>query len=67
MSVLYGIHAVSEALRAGPERIERICVERGQKNPRIQEIVELARKCRVQIAFEERSWLDRKAEGSRHQ
>ncbi len=67
MAVLYGINAVAEALKAGPERIERICVERGQRNPRIQELVTLARQKHVQVSFEERSWLDRKAEGSRHQ
>jgi 23S rRNA (guanosine2251-2'-O)-methyltransferase len=67
MSVLYGINAVAEALKAFPEKIERICVERGQKNPRIQEIVDLARLNHVRISFEERSWLDRKAEGARHQ
>ncbi len=67
MSVLYGINAVTEALKAFPEKIERICVERGQKNPRIREIVDLARANHVRISFEERSWLDRKAEGARHQ
>ena len=67
MPVLHGIHAVTEALKAYPEKIERICVERGQKNPRIQEIIKLAQLNRVRIAFEERSWLDRKAEGLRHQ
>jgi 23S rRNA (guanosine2251-2'-O)-methyltransferase len=67
MSVLYGIHAVAEALKARPERIERICVERGQRNPRIQEIIKDAQQKHVRISFEERSWLDRKAEGSRHQ
>jgi 23S rRNA (guanosine2251-2'-O)-methyltransferase len=67
MSVLYGINAVAEALKASPEKIERICVERGQKNPRVQEIIELARQNHVRISFEERPWLDRKAEGSRHQ
>ncbi len=67
MAILYGVHAVAEAVKAHPERIERICVERGQKNPRVQEIVELARLNHVRIAFEERSWLDRQTEGSRHQ
>jgi 23S rRNA (guanosine2251-2'-O)-methyltransferase len=67
MSVLYGINAVSEALKAYPERIERICIERGQKNPRIQELIELARQNHVRHSFEDRAWLDRKAEGSRHQ
>ena len=67
MPVLLGIHAVEEALRAYPEKIERICVDRGQKNPRIQAIVELARQKGVRIAFEHKSWMDRKAEGARHQ
>jgi 23S rRNA (guanosine2251-2'-O)-methyltransferase len=67
MPVLYGINSVTEALRAYPERIERICIERGQKNPRVQAIVELARQNGIHVGFEERSWLDRRAEGSRHQ
>jgi len=67
MPVLHGIHAVAEALKAYPEKIERICVERGQKNPRVQELVDLARQHGVRIAFENRSWMDRKAEGARHQ
>jgi len=67
MSVLHGINAVTEALKANPEKIERICVERGQKNPRIQAIVELARQNGVRIEFEEKSWLNRKTEGARHQ
>jgi len=67
MSVLHGINPVLEALKASPEKIERICVERGQKNARIQEIVDLARQSHVRISFEDRFWLDRKAQGERHQ
>jgi 23S rRNA (guanosine2251-2'-O)-methyltransferase len=67
MSVLYGINAVTEALKAQSGRVERICIERGSKNSRIQAIVKLARQRHIQISFEERPWLDRKAEGSRHQ
>jgi len=67
MPVLYGIHAVSEAVKANPGKIERVSVERAQKNPRIQEIVELARRNHVRVVFEERSWLDRKTGGARHQ
>jgi len=67
MSVLYGIHAVEEALRADPERIERIFIERGQKNPRITGIVEVCRRKHVQISFQERTWLDRRLSGLRHQ
>ena len=67
MAVLHGIHAVLEALKADPGRIERICVERGNRNPRIREVVELARAGHVRISFEDRSWLDRKASDTRHQ
>jgi 23S rRNA (guanosine2251-2'-O)-methyltransferase len=67
MSVLYGINAVAEALKASPKKIERICVERGQKNPRIRDIVDSAKQNHVRISFEERSWLDRKSGGCRHQ
>ena len=67
MAILVGIHAVAEAIKAYPDRIERICIERGQKNPRVQEIIKEAQQKHVRISFEEKSWLDRKAEGARHQ
>ena len=67
MSMIYGINAVTEAIRAYPERIERICIERGPKNPRIQEIVREAQLRHVRVSFEERAWLERKADGARHQ
>ena len=67
MAVLHGIHSALEALKAHPDKIERICVEKGNKNPRIREVVDLARENRVRIAFEDRSWLDRKAADARHQ
>ena len=67
MSVIYGINAAAEAVRARPERVERISVERGARNPRIGEIVIEARQKHIRISFEERSWLDRKADGERHQ
>ena len=67
MSVIYGINAAAEAVKAHPERIERISVERGQRNPRVGEIIIEARKNRIRISFEERAWLDRKTGGERHQ
>lgn len=65
MSIAYGIHAVLEALAAGG--VEKVCVERGQRNPRVQEILDISRQKNVPFAFEERAWLDRKAGGERHQ
>lgn len=67
MAVIFGINAVAEALKAHPGRIERLCIEKGQRNPRVQEIVASGRSAGVQLSFEERSWLDRKAGGQRHQ
>jgi 23S rRNA (guanosine2251-2'-O)-methyltransferase len=67
MPVLHGINAVAEALKANPEKVERICVDRGQKTPRIQAIIENARQNGVIVAFENKSWMDRKTEGARHQ
>jgi 23S rRNA (guanosine2251-2'-O)-methyltransferase len=67
MAILYGIHAVEEALKASPGRIEKVCVQRGQKNPRVQQIIDLSRASHIPVSFEERSWLERKAEGQRHQ
>jgi 23S rRNA (guanosine2251-2'-O)-methyltransferase len=67
MAIVYGINASLEALRASPTRVERLLVERGQRNPRVQEAVELARQHGVVIAFEDRVLLDRKAAGARHQ
>jgi 23S rRNA (guanosine2251-2'-O)-methyltransferase len=67
MSVIYGIHAINEMVKASPGKIERICIERGQKNPRIQEIIDQAKQNHIRISFEDKSWLDRKSDGARHQ
>jgi 23S rRNA (guanosine2251-2'-O)-methyltransferase len=65
MSIVYGIHAVAEALNAG--NVEKVCIERGQRNPRIREISALCRRKGVQVSLEVRAWLDCKADGERHQ
>jgi 23S rRNA (guanosine2251-2'-O)-methyltransferase len=67
MALVYGIHGVEEAVKAAPGRIEKLCVQRGQKNARVQEIIDLSRAHHITISFEDRSWLDRKAGGERHQ
>ncbi len=67
MALIYGIHAVEEALKSDPGRIERICVQRGQKNARLQEIIDVCRARHVPLSFEDRTWLDRKSGGERHQ
>jgi 23S rRNA (guanosine2251-2'-O)-methyltransferase len=67
MALVYGIHAVEETLKSDAGRIERICVQRGLRNPRLQVIIDIGREKHVTVTFEDKSWLDRKAEGERHQ
>ena len=65
MAIVFGINAVLEALRAG--RVEKVCLERGQNNPRLREITDLGRQKGVPVSVEEKAWIDRKSAGERHQ
>jgi 23S rRNA (guanosine2251-2'-O)-methyltransferase len=66
MAVLSGIHPVAEALRA--ERpLDRLIVAQGAGGPRLQEIIDLARRSGVPVRFEPRATLDRLAGSSAHQ
>ena len=60
MALLSGIHPIAEALRAG-NPIERIVIAQGAGGPRLQEIIDLARRASVPVRFEPRSSLDRLA------
>src|SRR5260370_31902331 len=62
-----GIHAVYEALASRGMPIERIHIAREAHSARLKEILELARQRDVPIRKEERSVLDRMAEGTVHQ
>ena len=66
MSLLIGIHAVGEALRAG-QSLDRVMIARGAKNPRLDPIAEECRRRRVALYYEARDALDRLAPGSNHQ
>ena len=66
MPVLSGIHPIAEALKAG-RPLERLLVAKGAGGPRLQEIVDLARRASVQVRFEPRAALDRLAGSSAHQ
>ena len=66
MAILSGIHPVAEALRSG-NPIERIVIAQGAGGPRLQEIIDLARRAAVPVRFEPRSSLDRLASSSAHQ
>jgi 23S rRNA (guanosine2251-2'-O)-methyltransferase len=66
MAILSGIHPVAEALRA-KHSLDRIMVAQGAGGPRLQEIIDLARRAGVPIRFEPRASLDRLAGSSAHQ
>ena len=66
MSILSGIHPVSEALRSS-HPLDRVLIAQGAGGPRLQEIIDLARRASVTVRFEPRAELDRLAGSSAHQ
>jgi 23S rRNA (guanosine2251-2'-O)-methyltransferase len=66
VAVLSGINPVLEALRSG-RALERLLVARGAGGPRLQEVIDLARRASVAVRFEPRSALDRVAGTATHQ
>ena len=66
MAILSGIHPVAEALRA-KHTLDRIAIAQGAGGPRLQEIIDLARRSGVPVRFEPRASLDRLAGSSAHQ
>src|SRR6516225_8478611 len=66
MAILSGIHPVAEALRAR-HPLDRLLVAQGAGGPRLQEIIDLARRGGVPVRFEPRAVLDRLAGSSAHQ
>jgi len=65
-SVLAGIHAVKHALDAG-NSIDEMLVEKGKTHPRLNELIHLAKKKGIRVAFAPREALTRLAEGVPHQ
>src|SRR5579872_358505 len=66
MAILSGINPVAEALKAR-HPLERILVAKGAGGPRLQEIIELARRGSVPLRFEPREALERIAGSPAHQ
>jgi 23S rRNA (guanosine2251-2'-O)-methyltransferase len=66
MAILSGVHPIAEALKAG-RPLERLLVAKGAGGPRLQEIIDLARRASVQVRFEPRAALDRMAGSPAHQ
>jgi len=66
MSILSGIHPIAEALRSN-HPLDRILVAKGAGGPRLQEIIDMARRASIAVRFEPRSALDRLAGTAAHQ
>jgi len=63
--VVYGIHAVTEAVRSRP--VEYVLVTEGQHNPRVQEIIDACRAGGISLRFAPRPALERAAGTAQHQ
>jgi 23S rRNA (guanosine2251-2'-O)-methyltransferase len=64
--VIAGIHPIREALLAG-QSFERVLVAKGAGGPKVQEIVDLCRKSKIPVKYEERSELDHISGTTPHQ
>ncbi|MBI5380124.1 MAG: 23S rRNA (guanosine(2251)-2'-O)-methyltransferase RlmB [Nitrospirae bacterium] len=65
--MLYGVHPVLEALRAGRRPLERLYLAPGRHGAALAEIVRLARQQGVRIDERDRAALDRLSGGAAHQ
>jgi 23S rRNA (guanosine2251-2'-O)-methyltransferase len=70
MDVLYGLHPVEEALRAGTRPLDHLAVARereARRDPRIDAVLELARAKGVRVSTEPRDQLSRHCKTDAHQ
>jgi 23S rRNA (guanosine2251-2'-O)-methyltransferase len=67
MEVLYGLHPVEEALRAGSRLFDHVCVARERHDQRLQRIIDLCRETGVRLRFEPRDHLTKLAKMPGHQ
>lgn len=67
MELLYGLHPVEEALRAGNRRFDHVCVARERQDQRLQKLIELCRERGVRLRTESRDQLSLLAKTPGHQ
>jgi 23S rRNA (guanosine2251-2'-O)-methyltransferase len=63
--VVYGIHAVREALRTRP--VDHVLITQGYQNPRLQEIIDACRAAGISLRFSPRPAVERAAGAVQHQ
>src|ERR1700679_3078957 len=67
MEVLYGLHPVEEALKAGKRRFDHVLVARDRLDDRIERLINLCRKAGVPVRPESREKLTAMAKTEGHQ
>lgn len=70
MDVLYGLHPVEEAIRAGVRQIDHVSVARereARRDPRMEAVLELCRQKGVRVSAEPRDQLTRHCKTDAHQ
>jgi len=67
MEIIYGIHAVGEALRSRPKSISHVAVARERSDLKLQRIIDGCRAAGIPVRFENRQQLDRMAKTAAHQ
>lgn len=67
MEILYGLHPVEEALRAGNRRFDHVVVARERQDQKLQRIVEACRERGVRVRSESREQLTALARNPGHQ
>ena len=67
MEVLYGVHPVEEALKAGRRRFDYVLVAHERQDDRLERLVDLCRQAGVQVRQEAREQLTQLAQTPAHQ
>jgi 23S rRNA (guanosine2251-2'-O)-methyltransferase len=67
MEVLYGLHPVEEALKAGRRRFDHVLVARERDDLRLEKLVALCRESGVRVRHEAREQLTQMAQTPAHQ
>ena len=66
MEVLYGLHPVEEAIRAGGRRLDYVLVSR-ERSPRLDKLVEMCKIAKVRVSYEGKDQLTKIAQTDAHQ
>lgn len=65
--ILYGVHPVFEALKAGRRRFEKVLAVSGANRARPEKVARLAREKHIEVEYADQKLLDRLTKGARHQ